>query len=139
MTESKVIPNNICDTLNIARCSLVWKYNKAFYTACQNFWIISKVPDGIAQVFEQMSYMDVLHVSNYSGYLEYKFHMKKVDDILTRWPQIRSEFIKANPDIDPDELTNEIYPKWNKPMTQLVYWLNKIVVDAIDGFYNNCQ
>lgn len=86
-----------------------------------------------------MPYMDVLHISNYSGYLEYKFHIQKVDNILIRWPQIRLEFIKANPEIDPDELSNKLYPKWNKPMSHLIFWLNKIVVDAIDGFYNNCQ
>lgn len=139
MAESKIIPDNVCDVLNIARGSLVWKYNKAFYTTCQNFWIVSKVPDGIVQVFEQMSSMDVLHVSNYSGYLDYKFHIQKVDDVLKRCPQIRLEFIKANPDIGPDELSNKLYPKWNKPMSQLIFWLNKIVVDAIDGFYNDCQ
>ena len=139
MAESKIIPDTVCDVLNIARGSLVWKYNKAFYTTCQNFWIVSKVPDGIVQVFEQMPYMDVLHISNYSGYLEYKFHIQKVDNILIRWPQIRLEFIKANPEIDPDELSNKLYPKWNKPMSYLIFWLNKIVVDAIDGFYNNCQ
>lgn len=83
-----------------------------------------------------MSVDDVLHVSNYTGYLETKFHHNKINNILSQQPRLREEFVKAHPDINPDGIS-EHQVKMNKSITHLLYWLHRIVTDSINTFYEN--
>jgi hypothetical protein len=135
--ESRIISDDICDALGVTRGSLVWSYNKSYYVYCPNFWKIAQLPEGIVSVFEQMSVDDVLHVSNYTGYLETKFHHNKINNILSQQPRLREEFVKAHPDINPDGIS-EHQVKMNKgSITHLLYWLHRIVTDSINTFYEN--
>lgn len=135
--ESRIISDDICDTLSVAKGSLVWSYNKAYYVYCLNFWKIAQIPESIVSVFEQMSVDDVLHVSNYCGYLEAKFHHKKINFILSQQPKLVEEFVKAHPNINPDEISEHKVDMNKGPITHLLYWLHKIVTDSINTFYEN--
>lgn len=134
--KSRILLDDICDTLGVPKGSLIWSYNKYYYTGCPNFWKTTQIPKSVVSIFEQMSVDDVLHVSNNSGYLEPKFHHKKINFILSQ-PKLVEEFIKTHPNIDPYEISEHKVDMNLGPITHLLYWLHRMVADSINAFYEN--